>query len=220
MKPPSLSTNGTRRHAKPAGSRDAILAAAERIFAASGFAGTRTDAISAAAGVNKALIYYYFKSKERLYVSVLEEQFQEFNRRAIEILTAPGSPRAILLRFLSLQFDAISRRPGFAPMHLQMLMSAEKPFMDLVRKRSGPRNRALIRLLERGIREGEFRRVDVLHAAVSIAGLIVFYFALAPVLEMVGHRKVFSPAGLRRRKQEVLDFVRFGLFTDPGASAS
>ena len=47
-------------------SREAILLAAERIFAESGLAGARTDAIAAAAGVNKALLYYYFKSKSDL----------------------------------------------------------------------------------------------------------------------------------------------------------
>ena len=197
--------------------RAAILRAAERAFAASGFAGTRIDAISREAGVNKALLYYYFGSKGRLYASVLHEQFRDFNRRAIAILTAPGSPRALLLRFLRLQFDAISRRPGFARMHLQTLMSADRSFIDLVRRHADPRNRALIRLLRRGIRQGEFRRADPLHAAISIAGLIVFYFGLAPVLEAVSGRDVFSPASLRRRKREVLQFVRFGLFADPAA---
>jgi AcrR family transcriptional regulator len=185
------------------------------MFATSGFAGTRTDSISAEAGVNKALLYYYFKSKEQLYAAVLEEQFQAFNEKAIRILTAPGRPRELLLRFLGLQFDAISMRPGFARMHLQMLMGADKPFIDLVQKHAGPRNQAFIRLLERGVREGEFRRADAMHTAISISGLIVFYFGLAPILEIVGHRKVYSRASLRKRKNEVLDFVRFGLFTDP-----
>src|SRR5271170_2587260 len=88
----------------------AILAAAERVFAQSDLAGARMDAIAAAAGVNKALLYYYFQGKERLYGAVVENHLQEFNRAALDVLVAPGSPRAILLRYMNLHFDFISAR--------------------------------------------------------------------------------------------------------------
>ena len=52
--------------------RAAILEAAEGIFAEVGLAGARIDAIAGAAGINKAMLYYYFKSKEGLYRAVLE----------------------------------------------------------------------------------------------------------------------------------------------------
>jgi len=204
--------------ARASRSRAAILRAAERAFSSHGFAAARTGAIAADAGVNKALLYYYFKSKEDLYVSVLAEEFGDFNSRAVAILTAPGSPRAILLRFLVLQFDAISRRPGFARMHLQTLLGAKRSFLEFVRARGGSRNRALLGLLRRGVREGEFRRVDPVHAAVSISGLILFYFGIAPVIEALDGRRVFSPSNLRARRREVLDLVRFGLFANPSAS--
>ena len=53
-------------------SRTRILDAALREFAAHGLAGARTDRIAQSAGVNKALLYYYFDSKENLYVAALE----------------------------------------------------------------------------------------------------------------------------------------------------
>lgn len=218
VKPAHTALGHPQRQPKGLETRAAILAAAERIFAVSGFAGTRTDAISEAAGVNKALLYYYFKSKERLYEAVLEEQFRDFNRRAITILTSQGSPRALLLRFLGLQFDALGARPGFARIHLQMLMTAGRPLMNLVRRHAGARSRALNGLLRRGIREGEFRKVDTMHAAISISGLIVFYFAMAPILKAVGHGNVYASANLRKRKREVLKFVRSGLFSPQAAS--
>src|SRR5438045_4380445 len=64
---------GTR--GKPEQSRAAILKAAVREFAREGVAGARTDAIARSAGVNKALLYYYFKDKEALYQAVLDEVF-------------------------------------------------------------------------------------------------------------------------------------------------
>src|SRR5215831_16286335 len=68
--PTRLGTRG-----KPEQSRAAILKAAVREFAREGVAGARTDAIARSAGVNKALLYYYFKDKEALYQAVLDEVF-------------------------------------------------------------------------------------------------------------------------------------------------
>ena len=45
--------------------------------------------------------------------------------------------------------------------------------------------------------------------------LIVFYFTAAPVLQLPGHRGAYAEASLKRRKQEVLEFIRHGLFTAP-----
>ena len=60
---------------RPEESRAAILQAAVVEFSREGAAGARTDAIARAAGVNKALLYYYFKNKERLYAAVLDQVF-------------------------------------------------------------------------------------------------------------------------------------------------
>jgi TetR/AcrR family transcriptional regulator len=65
----SKSRLGTR--GQPEQSRIAILDAAVREFAREGVAGARTDAIAKSAGVNKALLYYYFKDKEAIYQAVL-----------------------------------------------------------------------------------------------------------------------------------------------------
>ena len=209
-----------RRPAAGGATRTAILAAAKGVFAEAGLAGARTDAIAAAAGVNKALLYYYFKSKERLYVAVLEDELRGFNQEAIDLLSRPGSARAILLRFVGLHFDAISRKQCFAPLHQRFMMSGGRSIAALVRKYAIPRSQALGRLLERGIREGEFRRVDLRHAAISITALVVFYFSIGPVLRVVEKGDPYSDSELGRRKREVLDFVRYSLFTNPEAPVS
>src|SRR5579862_8046279 len=98
------------REARSDESRAKILAAAERAFAGEGLAGARTDAIAAEAGVNKALLYYYFSSKEALYEAVIEEQLREFNTQALAILLKPGAARVVLLQYLNLHFDFISQR--------------------------------------------------------------------------------------------------------------
>ncbi len=183
------------------------------MFARDGLAGARTDDIAAEAGVNKALLYYYFSSKELLYEAVLEEHFSEFNQKALAVLGAPGSPREILLRYVGMHFDFISSHHRYAAL-FQQLMTAGGPGAErLARKYFAPRSKAFDRLIERGMREGQFRKADRFHTAISIVSLIVFYFSAAPVLQLLGTPDAYTAANLNRRKQEVMDFVSHGLFT-------
>jgi TetR/AcrR family transcriptional regulator len=209
-----------RRQARSSETRAAILAAAEQIFAKSGLDGARTDAIAAEAGVNKALLYYYFKSKDGLYEAVVEDHFRDFNRQALEVLSAPGDVRDILLRYVSLYFDFISTRHRYASLYQQLMTARGKSLERLVRKYFVPRSQAFNQLLERGTRDGSLRRTDARHTAISIVGLIVFYFSAAPVLQLLGHSDAYNAANLKRRKQEVLGFIRHGLFVCGNGAAS
>lgn len=184
-------------------------------FAKAGLAGARTEAIAAAAGVNKALLYYYFRSKEKLYESVVEEHFREFNDQALAVLGEAGSAQSVLLKYVGLHFDFITGRRRYAALYHQLMAAGGRPLKKLVRRYFVPRSQALGMLLERGMRDGEFRRADSLHTGVSIIALVVFYFSAAPVLELLGHTDAYSESNLRRRKHEVIEFIKFGLFTNP-----
>lgn len=208
-------TTGSRRsqETRRDESRAKILAAAELAFAREGLAGARTDAIAAAAGVNKALLYYYFRDKEKLYEAVMEEHLREFNERALAILTAPGSARTLLLRYVNLHFDHISEHHRHAPLFQQLITKGSPSAERLFRKFIGPRAEALQKLLVRGMKAGEFRKADPFHTAFSLAALIVFYFSAAPLLQLIGYADPYAPKNLKQRKQEVLNFIRHALFT-------
>jgi TetR/AcrR family transcriptional regulator len=196
-------------------SRAAILRAAERIFAEQGLAGARTEAIAQAAGVNKALLYYYFRSKNALFMAVIEEHLKEFERRAQEVLGAAGGVRSKLLAYVNMHFDFISAR-RFFPALLQRTMLMGGPGLYRLRRRWAlPVMRRLVGLIEQGVRDGELRPVDGGHTLVSLVSLTVHYFAAAPIIRAVGGFNPYDKKRLAERKREVLDFVRFGLFRHP-----
>jgi TetR/AcrR family transcriptional regulator len=203
------------RHHDSAATREAILEAAERIFGDEGLEGARTDAIAAAAGVNKALLYYYFRSKEGLYRAVLEGYLADFNRQALEVLTSQGSARSLLLRYINLHFDFIGAHRHHGPLFQRMLMEDQKSLVRLAQEYVLPRSKALVKVIERGMRSGEFRGMNSIHAAISLLSLIVFYFSSAPVLRAVSGMDAYAKANLARRREEVLKFVRYALFKDP-----
>jgi TetR/AcrR family transcriptional regulator len=197
--------------------RAAILAAAEHIFAEGGLEGARVDAIAAKAGVNKALLYYYFRGKEELYAAILESHMQEFHRRAFEILSAKGTARSTLLRYMSLHFDFLGQRPFFPRLIHRLMTTAGQPARRLFQEYSAPLYRKLVEVVERGIRAGELRPVDSHHTVYSLVALTVFYFSAAPIIKSVSHIDPFDPANVQRRKREVLKLVRYGLFREPEA---
>lgn len=213
----------TRRYAIPAPSRQrrsaqtraAILAAAERIFAQVGLAGARTDAIAAAAGVNKALLYYYFKSKEAIYCAIVEDHLKEFRTRALHVLSSPGSSRSVLLRYVAAHFDFVSARPYYPQLVQRMMMAGGRMLQRLAQSHFIPVYRKLRQVIGRGVRGGEFRAVEDHHTIISIVALTVFYFSAAPMMRAVVGADAYAPANLARRKEEVLRFVRYGLFRHP-----
>lgn len=194
--------------------RAAILQAAERIFAEVGEAGARTETIASAAGVNKAMLHYYFRSKEGLYRAVLHEHLKEFHRQGLEVLSSPGPASDILLRYVGMHFDFISARPYYPRLFLRMAMSGDKVFERLAREHLAPLWKKLVALIERGMHQKEFRTLDSAHTAISLVGLTVFYFTAAPVVRVVGGEDPYKKASLARRRREVFKFVRHALFRD------
>jgi TetR/AcrR family transcriptional regulator len=213
MPPVKISQTRRSQEVRRDQSRAKILAAAEQVFARDGLVGARTDAIAAAAGVNKALLYYYFKSKASLYQAVIERHLAEFNEKALSVLTAADSPSQLLLQYLDLHFDFVSRRQRHAPLFQQVMMKRGPLPMKLFSQYIAPRTQALQQLLVRGMRSGEFRRLDPTQTAISLAALVLFYFNVAPMMQQLGYADPLSPASLSRRKKEVLNFIRHGLFT-------
>src|SRR5580658_9616031 len=100
--------------------RKAILAAAIREFSAHGLSGARTEAIAQSAGANKALLYYYFKSKKGLYEAAIEQVSEKVVENALAALDPAYSPGERLLRTALNHFDRILTQREF-----QSLMQQE-----------------------------------------------------------------------------------------------
>src|SRR6266700_1486367 len=98
---------------RSAETRQRILDAALREFAAHGLAGARTEAIASAAGVNKALLYYYFDSKEKLYTAALEMISQRVRDNTMAVFLLDCSPGERVLRSAINHFDRILAQQEF-----------------------------------------------------------------------------------------------------------
>src|SRR5208337_4658821 len=210
------SRRGTRH--QPEASRDAILKAALAEFAQEGLAGARVDAIAASAGVNKALLYYYFHDKESLYGAVLDRFFIRLSGRLMSELDGAAPLGERVLRYACAHFDCVAESPHYARLFQGELMSAGRggsPHLTRIAERYiRPIAMRVSELLGQGTASGEFRQVDPFQFAPSIAAINVHYFVIAPVARVLFDRDPYAPAAIRQRRAAVLDFVAAALFAD------
>jgi TetR/AcrR family transcriptional regulator len=199
--------------------RSEILRAAAQTFASHGLEGARTDAIAEAAKVNKALLFYHFKTKNALFSAVVEYAMGDVHRSLIDLLSSPAPPQQIVVQYLDRFFEAISSSPHLGYLIHRAIMTDSKLAERLAQKYFVPRFRKLVALIERGVREGDFRQVDAFQTALSLNALIVFSALGAHAVKDIDGISLLSKEHLRRRKAAVLDFVRHGLFRHPEANS-
>ncbi|GJH13704.1 hypothetical protein CBA19CS11_32720 [Caballeronia novacaledonica] len=97
----------------PEGTRRRILAAATEQFTSHGLAGARVDAIARAADTNERMLYYYYGSKEGLYVAVLEEMYADYASREAGLDLADLTPTAAITLLAQTIWTYVRENPGW-----------------------------------------------------------------------------------------------------------
>lgn len=198
-----------------------ILRAAVQEFSTHGLSGARTDRIAESAKVNKALLYYYFKSKQGLYTASIEAVSARVVENALAVFDPKYSAGERLLRSAVHHFDRILTQREF-----QSLMQQE-----MIRFRSGksgslpilfktafqPMMEKLRKATEDGVRTGELCPMDWLQVMYSMFGANVFYFLSAPMLELALPLNPFDPKVLKARRKAAVQFLGSALFADRAA---
>ncbi len=204
------------RQARDLSTARRIVAAAEEIFAEQGLAGARMDEIARAAKVNKALLYYYFKSKEELHRFVLDTLLSQLGAGQKASTAAPASPRERLSAAVDHFFHFVQHHPNY-PRLIQREVMSRGPNLDwIVSEYYRPLTERLVQTIEEGIASGEFRLLDAQQAAFSIISMLAFYFGAAPVLSRILGHDALRAQELEKRRKAVHDFIEHGL-VQPGA---
>jgi AcrR family transcriptional regulator len=149
--------------------RERILRAAERLFAEKGYAATAVHEITTAAGVNRALLYYYFEDKHSLYTTLLDEGMAEFQRMLDEALSRPGSYAERLEAVARAHLELAASRGDHTRMIFRCLLDGDEKEFRL-RERFAAGIGRLIEFFQEAETAGEFRQVDPAIAARLLLG--------------------------------------------------
>jgi AcrR family transcriptional regulator len=199
-----------RKPKAPAANRAGIVAAAIDEFAARGFKGASMDAIAARTNTTRALINYYFGSKERLYIAVLEQVYGEIREAEGKLDLDHLPPADAVRRIVEFTYHYYIRHQGFVRLVVaenqargrqlrksKMMRTLNRPIID-----------RLARVIERGQAEGRFRAdVDPVEVHKAIAALGMFNITNQYTFGSIFQREMGAKGDVAGRCEMVTELI-------------
>ena len=187
-----------------------ILEVATHEFSEKGLAGARIDVIADATRTSKRMIYYYFGSKEGLYIAVLEEAYRRIRSIETELHLDDLTPEDALRKLVGFTVDYQLANPDFVRLVMtenihrgQYLAQSES-----IRALNVPAIDGLRQLYERGVAQGVFRAgIDPVDLHMSISALSVFNVANRHTFSLIFKRDLESPEALAARRDSIVEMV-------------
>jgi AcrR family transcriptional regulator len=187
-----------------------ILEVAMREFSEKGLAGARIDLIAESMRTSKRMIYYYFGSKEGLYVAVLEEAYRRMREIEAQLHLEDLPPEAALRKLVGFTVDYQLAHPEF----IRLVMN-ENMHRGEYLARSGtihqlnvPAIEGLRGVLDRGQRAGVFRTgIDPVDLHMSISALSVFNVANRHTFALIFQRDIDAPQAVAARRESIVEMV-------------
>jgi len=172
------------------------------------------DRIAARAGANKRMLYYYFGSKEDLFLAVLEASYERIRSAERALDLGHRDPREALKRLVRFTWEYCLEHPEFLA-----LLNCENQYKGHHVERSrrvhrlhAPLVETLRDILRRGERAGLFRRgVDPVQLYISIAGEGYFYLSNRYTLSSIFARDLMAPRALAARRRHIGELILNGL---------
>lgn len=209
------------RASRSADTREKMLEVAETRFAQLGYDGAHLESIASEVGVRKTALYYYFDSKEALYVAVLERMLLEFDHTISGVFGSEAPVAQQALHLSDTINDLLAERRNYS----QILMRVFVDRFPVDYARLAPiLERVVGRVLEfhqRGVREGVFRKVSSRHFFTSVLGMAIFHYAGGDITAAVmGVDDIFTHDAVAWRRREFRRLLLPGVLVDPNVADS
>ncbi len=192
-----------------------ILRAARKVFIEKGMEGARMQEIADEAGINKALLHYYFRSKDKLFQAVFLEAFQKFLPQ-IEMLLKSELPFIQKLElFIKNYISIIIENPYIPGFVLHELTQNPRRLADLLKNQVSVMPEFL-RQLQNEIENGIIKPVDPRQILINSLALCIFPFVARPIIQTVffGNDAETYNAFLEQRKTSVYNFIKSAIFIE------
>ena len=170
---------------KDKSTEEKILEAAKKVFVNKGMAGARMQDIADEAGINKALLHYYFRSKEKLFEVIFMETVGRFIPRVNEIFSSDMTWSEKIETFASEYIEKVIENP-FLPLFVMNEMHKQpEEFLKKMWGGEKPKIDKFLMQLMTAIENKEIRPVNPAHLIMNLMSLCVFPFIGKPMLQMI-----------------------------------
>lgn len=192
----------------PDSTEQKIFDAAHEVFTQKGMDGAKMQEIADRAGINKALLHYYFRSKEKLYETVARAVIGKAVPIVQQLLEGEEPLEEKIRRFIDFYIGLISRNTFIPLFIISEINKHPDRFIEVVLPKELPKPEVFFQQVEREVAAGRIRRIKPQHLIVNIISMCVFPFLGKPMLRVflglgVGEMRVL----MEERKLEVTEFV-------------
>lgn len=191
-----------------------IIAAAKAVFFEKGMAGARMQDIADRAGINKALLHYYFRSKDKLFMIIFQESIHTFLPRIRILMLESKDLDQLIHQFVPTYMDMLRKQPYLAPFIVHEINQNPATLWDIMKgKEDKPFPfQAFEDLVQREITSGVIRPIDPKQLWAHMMGLCIFPFLARPMLAMLLQLDASQfDQFLNERREEIIHFITSSL---------
>ena len=186
-----------------------ILAAAKKVFISKGMSGARMQDIADEAGINKALLHYYFRSKEKLFEVIFLEAAQKLFPKINSIFES-DMPLFQKIEHFSEEYITVMAENPYLPLFvLNEINQDPETFLNKIwGKQNLPRPQKFLEQIEKEVRKGTIKKVSPLHLLMNLISLLVFPFVGKSMFQFtLGLDELQYRAIMEQRKKEIPKFI-------------
>ena len=167
---------------KDTSTEDRIKAAARKVFHQKGYAGTRTRDIAEEAGINHAMLNYYFRSKEKLFEIVMMETMGQFFKGVGVILNDENtSLEEKIERVVANYIDLLLEEPDLPTFILNEVRTNPEPFVANTPILQALEHSILARQYAEAVAQGRITEPNLMHTVLNVISLVIFPFIAQPI---------------------------------------
>ncbi|MFV0589873.1 MAG: TetR/AcrR family transcriptional regulator [Draconibacterium sp.] len=185
-----------------------ILNAAQKVFIEKGMDGARMQAIADEAGINKALLHYYFRTKEKLFNAIFQKVFSRILPNLMSMIRSGLPLEEKLGTFVEAYIDTLQKNP-YVPTFILKEMNRNPDFLVSTIKSGGINPQEILDMLEAEMDAGKIRRMDPREVMVNIISLSILPIAAKPLFTIIffeNDKKAYKDF-VERRKKSVTEFI-------------
>jgi len=186
-----------------------ILASAKIVFISKGMQGARMQDIADAAGINKALLHYYFRSKEKLFEVIFLEAAQKLFPKINSIFESDIPLFQKIENFAEEYITIMSENPYLPLFVLNEVSQDPEIFIQKMwGKQNLPKPKKFLDQIEKEVRKGTIKKISPLHLLINLISLSIFPFVAKPMIQFtLGLDELQFRNVMEQRKKEVSKFI-------------
>jgi AcrR family transcriptional regulator len=161
-----------------------ILEAAKDVFLKKGMAGARMQEIADEAGINKSLLHYYYRSKEKLFLAVFQFAIRRFVPGVQQIILSERPIEEKITLFVKDYIDVLLEHP-FVPLFIIQEIQRDPDTLFNTFINAGIEPEKILQELNEAMERGDIKKIDPRELMINVLSLCIFPFASKPVMQRV-----------------------------------